>query len=63
VRAVKKNSFRGRLAAYCNGLADQYEKQVANVKQVRTVPEPQLSKLKAKHWRILAKVTLEFKET
>jgi hypothetical protein len=60
-RSVKKNSLRAKFAAYCDDMANQYEKQIAGVKQSRAVPEPQLSKLKAQHWRILAKVALEFK--
>lgn len=48
-------SAGGRLADYCDQQAVSYERTAAAHHQVRTVPEPQLSKLKAQHWRILAK--------
>lgn len=40
----------------CKERADAYAKQASTCaeRQIRTVPEPQLSKLKGQHWRILA---------
>lgn len=46
---------RERVACYAEDVAQKYEDEIRAIKQVRTVPEPQLSKLKAQHWRILAK--------
>lgn len=39
--------------------ADRMEREVGAIKQRRRVPEPQLSKLKAQHWRIIAKFMRE----
>ncbi len=49
-RGVKPEDW-ARLAEKC---ARHYEQQIGDVHQVRIVPEPQLSKIKATHWRILA---------
>jgi hypothetical protein len=50
-----ENASCQRLISYCDQQAESYEKNIVSQHQVRTVPEPQLSKLKAQHWRILAK--------
>jgi hypothetical protein len=50
---------RERWARWADERAEEYEKQIAGIPQRRTLPEPQLSKLKADHWRIIAKVIRE----
>ncbi len=43
-----------QIAKDAEAVAAKYERKVADIKQVRIVDEPQLSMLKAHHWRILA---------
>jgi hypothetical protein len=44
------------IKARCIEAADDYDRRAAafRMRQARIVPEPQLSKLKSQHWRILA---------
>lgn len=56
---------RERWAAYCDRIAEAHEaeaKRDRNRVQRMIVPEPQLSKLKAAHWRIIARAIRENRE-
>lgn len=48
---------REELAKAAESRAQEYEREAAScgLRQASVVPEPQLSKLKAAHWRIIAK--------
>lgn len=47
------------IARQADNYASGYEREAGDKHQRTTVPEPQLSKLKAAHWRILAKFIRE----
>ena len=49
-----KECLRETIAKEADARATEYEREASACKQLRIVPEPQLSQLKAKHWRILA---------
>lgn len=50
-----------RFAKYADDRAKEFEYEAATcgVHQVQIVPDPQLSRLKAQHWRIIAKAIRE----
>jgi hypothetical protein len=52
-----KQCVRETIALQAETVASSYEREMAcaKKKQTRTVPDPQLSQIKAQHWRILAK--------
>lgn len=50
------DEHREEWARYADEQAAHYERSIAGIVQRTTVPEPQLSLLKAAHWRIIAKV-------